>query len=438
MLGTIRTKITIRKTKNSLSKILGFLMIFFVSLDRYKLDLDILPINITLFRLIYIAFIIFAFIKIFSRGYIIRSSVLYLLLFFQLLILLINIPRTIDPGTSNAYFLNEIMGILLVFTMLNIYSKEDVAWLLKGFGISFIFPILISIYAYYVFFFHGELISVLPLSDKLSFIQTDFFNIKPFRAGKFLRLGLPFSTSTHLGITASLVFILYFFKRKFGYQNRGSLLAIFLVLFITFGTLSRSIFVSLGLTALLYLLFNLYKNEWRVNIKVFAISLISLIFLTFLFSQTALYDKLIGRLSKNILEGRHFLIILDGIDIWTKNIKNFFFGIGDGNLGLYYGSRTDLPPASLLSSYFTTLVFRGIVGFFSVYMIYFVFALRLFKDYLLKIRYENSVLFFGLINIIFAFLLYELRFVLTVWIFIGIISVYLFGKENVEMGEDNI
>ncbi len=423
---------------NTINKYLGALIIFFAPIDRYLLDVPFV-INLSIYRIL-IIFLIGSFIiqKILDPKVYGKNS-FYLVLSFYFIGLFIGIVQSNRIAEFSSYFLNELMGLILIVIFVNIYERRHLGKLINVFISSFIFPIVISIYVYFVFYTQLQLIDILPLSDKLPFFRTIEFDTTPFRAGLFPRLGLPYSTSPLLAIVASIMLFLV----GLYYKSSKKYFLIFPILFIMLGTLSRTVIVSVILTLCLYYLvtiINKYYNLFVIKKSTLVGYLITL-FLIALIINTAAYNVLMGRISAgiNIGGGRHFILLIEGFYIITESFKNLLLGVGDGNLYFREGYLTYLPSHGLLNSYFTIFVHRGLIGFLCVISLYLYIFYNLFlkSDKLNRVSYA---LLFSFLNVLIAFNFYELRFVNAVWILMALAAIFINKDQyyKVEKNTNNV
>lgn len=416
----------------------GYALIFLHPIDSYLLKVNFV-IGISFFRIAYLLFLL-SFIAHLTRKLEIKNYfTLYLTMLLYLIAMVWAILFSTKLSEFSAYYLNEIMGLILIFVFVNIYEREDIPILLNSFIFSALFPFLISIYVYYEYFFNLRLIDTLPLSDTIPFFKTYTFDTIKFRAGFFPRIGLPYSISPALAISMSLMIVIQFFRLKNREVNKTwGVLVLVVLVFLMLGTLTRTTILSLVITIIIYWFYEHRRFRLGFSISRRLLLLISvLIILTILFSQTVFYEKIIGRVTSNtIKEDRHFLLILEGINILVTNLRTLLFGIGDGNLYQFQGKYTFLPPHSLLNSYLTLLVHRGVIGFIFTISIYIYLAITLVRA--INSRVKNSITFlFALINLSIAFIFYELRFVMSVWIFMAIAFILITKKKKFDLSNNS-
>jgi len=125
---------------------------------------------------------------------------------------------------------------------------------------------------------------------------------------------------------------------------------------------------------------DIYKVKWGHLIILFLFTLLTFYFLLPSNISSKLLSRLMGSNITNLANERHYLVLLDGIILWTKNIKNFLIGIGTGSSIYYTGQHTFFGP-NFFNSYFTILVERGILGFIGFYSIYLLIIKRLYRNY---------------------------------------------------------
>lgn len=413
---------------NKLNKLLGFLVIFFAPLDRYLLDIPFL-FNLSIYRVTLIILIFGFLVQTLIRQRLLGRFHFYLLIIFYIIGMFIGIVQSQRLGGFSAYFLNEIMGLSLVVVFVNIYYKEDVAKLLKVFLLSFIFPVIISIYVYYVFFNEIRLVDTLPLSDILPLHKTIEFDTRSFRSGFFPRLGLPYSTSPYLALVSS-VFLFISFIYYSGIKRFVLIIPIFIIMI---GTLTRTVIVSLLSTVIIYYIFFLNDkgiNFFKINKRQIFIFLGVLILIILAINFVA-FEALTERFTSksNITEDRHFILYIEAFYIIAESFKNFLLGIGDGNVIFREGVFTYLPPDGVLNSYLTVFVHRGLIGLIFTISLYFYLLGKL----IIKRKYTDKIsnaLLFSYINVLIAFNFYELRYVNAVWILMALIAVFIISEKT--------
>ncbi|MGF1586954.1 MAG: O-antigen ligase family protein [Bacteroidales bacterium] len=412
---------------NKVNQLLGYIVILFAPLDRYLLDIPFF-INLSIYRVILILLVFGFLFQALIRQRLLGRLEFYLLIIFYVIGMFIGIVQSQRLGGFSAYFLNEIMGLSLVVVFVNIYSRDDITKLLKVFLLSFVFPVIISIYVYYVFFYEIRLVNTLPLSDILPFHKTIEFDTRSFRSGFFPRLGLPYSTSPYLALVSSAFLFISFIY----YSGIKRFTLIVPILIIMIGTLTRTVIVSVFFTMIIYYLFVLNDK----GIKLFIIKkrqifiFLGILLLFILVVNFVAFDALKERFTSksNITEDRHYILYIEAFYIIAESFKNFLLGIGDGNVIFREGVYTYLPPDGVLNSYLTVFVHRGILGFFLTISLYFYLLGKLIvkRNWTDKISYA---LLFSYINVLIAFNFYELRYINAVWILMAIIAVFIIGEK---------
>lgn len=406
---------------NKFNKILGAIVIFTAPIDRYLLEIPFV-INLSFYRLFLLLLIVIFIIQKINNPKLYGNKNFYWLISFYLIGMFIGISQSNRLGDFSSYFFNEFMGLSLLVIFVNIYDKNDLDKLIKVFLSSFIFPILISIYVYYVFATQLRIVDVLPLSDILPLHKTIEVDTRAFRAGLFPRLGLPYSTSPHLAVVASI----FLFIVAFYYKKTKKFILIAPILIIMIGTLTRTVVVSTIATIIIY--FIIYMHDKGINIikvkKSTIIVLFGIIILFVIILNTAAFDVLLQRTYvTNISESRHFLLIFEAFFIMFESFKNLLFGIGDGNIVFREGVYTYLPPDGILNSHLTVFIHRGFLGFIFTISLYIYLLINLFnkRDSYDRISYAFLISF---INVLIAFTFYELRYVNGVWILMALIAIY--------------
>lgn len=396
-----------------LLKQIGFLIIIVFPFDTYRFNTPV--ISLSFFRILLILLTVFNIFNLFYCKQRIDKLGLFLV-FISLISSFFTYLLTDFYVDSIPLLFNEIMGFLLIFNFMIIYDFSDLRILLKLFVIANLTPIFYSIWIISSFLLFGEIQFELPIPDVLSgIVVTGEFEAANFSG--LPRLWMPFMTSPQLAISIALAIIFLLFmsvEKGFFKTYKNLLLIIFFAILV--GTFSRSLFI-----ALIFSIFVSFLSKPK-RFLLFLIPLMLLIVLVPVISSNEFVESYISRMSRhlssNIKEDRHFLLVLEGLRIWTLNIKNFFIGMGMGNNSLYKGFYTFLPSgSSFLSTYITTVAERGVIGFTMVFSSFY------YLFYRLKSRKLNSDVFAVYISffcIFVAFFFYDFRTTLSTWMLLAI------------------
>lgn len=407
----------------NLEKIIGLIAIFLLPID--SLYITFLPIEISLFRIVIILFFIIYIIFLFR----IKKNIYTFLLLLYSISCLLSFILSENKNLSVSILLNDIFSIIYIYIALDIYDCSDIPLLLKAIIYSMIFPFIFSIMEYFNFFVIGQRITSISLFGFLqSSISAEEISLQQISG--IPRLVFPYSISPifslNVGVGILSLMLLESFNSKIKYKNT---ILLFLVLLMIL-SFSRSGLFALAISYIIYVIkFKKISSRKIISFCVF----IYIILCVFLFvlpkwneiflwldSNSEIFHILIGRVDESslssILESRHFLLILEGLNILFKNAKNLLIGIGTQSIILTYGEYTFIP-YSFLSSHITILVERGLLGYLGTFMIYFY--------PLLKKRLRSSPIVCLLLYILISMFLYEMRSSLIIPIVTSICLIYV-------------
>ncbi|MFW6016023.1 MAG: hypothetical protein ACOCRK_06260 [bacterium] len=416
-----------------LIKSLGYLLIIIAPLDVYRIKFPM--INLSVYRIIFVFFVAIYISYLILYKKIVKSNK-YILLYLTLLSSFVGIAQSIKLGNSLPFFINEVMGIILIIIFINIYSYDDIEKLINTFLLSLSISVFFSLYTYYQFFVLGNLIKKLPFVDNLVF----FAEVNHLTQGGVIsglpRLMLPYATPPQLALVISIGIILVSFKLKFKKKGKFRYVPLLVLLFlILLGTMSRSSIVPIFLVFIVYLFFEFIYVKKKNTLIIKRIFYGSIIILTITLIIRLFPDEILNKLFYRftiLSEGtiRHFYVRLEAILLFAKDWKTLLIGIGSKNNIYYDGVYTHIPPLHFLSPYFTVLAENGLFGFISVFGFYFLVYFELW-GYLKRCKdYISYSLYFVLCYILLAYLFYELRLILPVWIILAIICTYINNKKN--------
>lgn len=420
---------------NNIIKKVGYFAIMVSPLEIYQVHFP--GLNLSLFRVSFILMILLFIFYTIVRLRIKNKFNIYFLLFISLFSLIIGAVQTKNPSVNSVpYIRNEIIGIIMMFIFINIYDYKDIKNLINSFLSSLLIVFVFNVYTYFYFFYNGSLLTEYPLVNDFSFFVKTKVTYHRFASGGIPRLTIPFAKPPHLAINVSFGLFILYFKLKFSKIKKKLDMLLFLFLIgLLLGSLTRTVFVSVILTFVIYYSFEFFKKRKSLRIKkkklFFIISTIFVIFLVYFFLipsslKEELYKRIYSTFSDS-KENRHLLLIFEAIMLWTKSIKNFFFGIGIGN-NPKDGVFTNLPPASFLNVYLTILAQRGIIGFAFTFGLYLYIFIKLLHRYSKYVNNYSFAFLFAYINLLIAFIFYELRLILGVWIILSIFLIFIENK----------
>lgn len=440
----------IKNSNNSLTDIgllkkIGILIIITAPFDIFTIKMPI--INISIYRISAVILILFFLFRIFRRGEI-KKSYIYLFLPMIVISSFIGLINSIDPILNNDVFFSDVMGVLIIFIFINIYKYDDIVFLLDSYLYSLIPVVFFNAYIYYVYFFQGKILKGISIFNIYNFEIGDSA-LSRWTISGMPRASMPFASPPYLGLAVSIGVIILFFKLNSKVKVKlrfWYFLFLILLIMLFFCTMSRSVVISLSITFIIMFFLekinikkirtkNIYKVKWGHLIILFLLTLLIFYFLL----PSNISSKLLSRLMKsnitNLANERHYLVLLDGIILWTKNIKNFLIGIGTGSSIYYTGQHTFFGP-NFFNSYFTILVERGILGFIGFYSIYFLIIKRLYRNYKMRSDFTSKVMFFIMIDMFISIVFYDMRTMIPFWIMIAIMCIIIQSKNIFKFKRD--
>lgn len=402
----------------------GYASILIFPLDTYRIELPLFSISLFRFSLIFWTLLNFL---IALRKKISISRLVLLTLFGSLFSSVLAFTRSAYIEEATPFLLNEVMGFLIIINSIITFYNINTEQLIKTYVLSQIIPLIFSVYTIYQFTINGVIQNDLPPIPIIESYIVPYQFHAPNVSG-LPRLWMPFVTGPHLALSMSIAIIyiiFYLWKQKFF----AKILLPFYIL-ILFGTFSRTSLIAV--TAVLIFGNGINKRIIERSIKV----LIMIVSIWIIFSIINLdyFENLarliLRRFNFSLTEDRHFLLVFESLRIWLSEVKTFFFGIGMYNNGLYRGVYTFLPPgSSFLSTYFTTLTERGVIGFIMVFLPFLYVLIKSFRTRKTETDVEKSLRMVTL-TILISFMFYDLRILLPVWLHLGICLASLNKKKN--------
>jgi len=425
---TTKTIYMILTDKNIFKK-LGVILILASPLDMFYIGNPV--INISLYRTTLIILSLFFLIRLFWTMKIKKSNI-YIFIYINIFFITLAWINSKIPIQTKSIFLNELMGLMLLFIFINIYEHSDVNLLIDTYLVSLIIPILFSGFVYCKFIMTGKMIEKITIFNNYTYVFDEWLiNRATIGSVMIPRLSLPYASPPHLGLTISIGIIIMLMVIIYSQKKlKLSYYLYFIVLLIIFlGTMARSIFLSLSIVIFLILFFSKKKNKknifnWKVLVILLVIFIVVYNFIIPEQVKTMFIKKVLSIsaiLNYNSLN-RHLLVRLEGLHLLIKSGKNFLIGIGMGGSKFIEGRLTYLPP-HFLCSYITVLAERGILGFISIFSFFLLILKELYTRNKITQNLNDKTLFFIMCNILIAFLFYELRLILTTWISLSIMCV---------------
>lgn len=429
-------------TDKNIFKKLGVILILAAPLDIFYIENPV--INISLYRITLIILSLLFLIRLFWTMKIMKSNK-FVFIYINIFFIILAWVSSKDLIQVKSIFLNELMGLILLFIFINIYERSDVNLLINTYLISLIVPIFFSGYIYYKFVTTGKTFEKITIFSYYTYELSEFAIERLYSGSSMVpRLAFPYAAAPHLGLTISIGIIIILMKIAYSQKKLklGYYLYFIVLLIILLGTMSRSIFLSLSIVFFLILFFSKKKNRKNIfNWKV----LIILLVIFFILYNFIIPEQVKSMLIKRLLEiftildynsaNRHLLLRLEGLNLWLENSESFLIGRGMGAAEFIEGKLTYLAP-HFFSPYLTALVERGILGFIAIFSIFFLILKELYTRNKITQNLNDKILFFIMCNILIAFLFYELRLALTTWIWVSIICVSLQKPINSNLKKD--
>lgn len=429
-------------TDRNIFKKLGVILILAAPLDMFYIRNPV--INISLYRTTLIILSLFFLIRLFWTMKIKKSNK-YVFIYINIFFLIFAWVNSKVPIQTKSIFLNELMGMMLLFIFINIYEHSDINLLMNTYLVSLIVPIFFSGFVYYKFIMTGKMIEKITIFSSHTYeFDEMFINRASIGSAMIPRLSIPYASPPHLGLTISIGIIIMLIKIIYSRKKlKLNYYLYFIVLLIIFlGTMARSIFLSLSIVIFLILFFFKKKNKknifnWKVLIILLIIFIVIYNFIIPEQVKTMLIKKVLSLSS--VLDynsaNRHLLLRLEGLNLWLENSESFLVGRGMGAAEFIEGKLTYLAPY-FFSPYLTALVERGILGFIVIFSIFFLILKELYIKNKITQNLNDKILFFIMCNILIAFIFYELRLILTTWISLSIMCVSLQKPINYNLKKD--
>ena len=371
---------------NRFNKVLGYSTIFLAPLDTYTLKFFLF--NLSLFRSALLAWFGVTLFTLIVSNKIKIDRLGAVFIVGTLFSSVVSFISSDNLASSTSFLFNEIMGTMILFCFSQNYSHRDVDDLLKTFLLSALIPVIFSIWAIYSFVGNGEIISSLPMPRLLSSILMPY-ELQSTDLGGIPRLWMPFSVGPHMAYFVLVIVVLLVYENGTIIKNRVlkiSALGISGVMLI--GTFSRMALLSLSLVIIRNAIYR--KGDYRNLVGVLTFSML-LAFLMPLILPSYWMDlqRLFSRkLSFDILQDRHVLLVYEGIYQWLHSFRTILVGVGMNNNSTLVTKYTFLPPgSSFLSNYVTLLVERGLLGVLTIIVPIFILKKRVdrcakkLKDY---------------------------------------------------------
>ena len=409
------------------------LTIFMSSTDivRFKSGFDFIgPYRVVLI----ITFILAIFYVICSKK-ILKGRYLYLTT-----LIFISSPIAYIISTNKEWaissFLNDYMGLILIFLVCNFFKIEDFRLLLKTFILSQLFTIVFSIYSYYMFYYGGGLQEQFNLLGIFNITLDKEFLLRGQISG-MIRLSLPYATPPQLSIVMSIIISILIGDNKI-FQKKYRYLLIFIFSIILIFTQSRTGVIAMFISIVIITMIKVFVKK-RINIKyvllICSVAVIGVIFI--LQSESALILKFISRFKiDDILQDRHLLVPLDGILIWISSFRYLFIGIGYGSSINMIGKLTFLPP-HFLNSFVTLVAEKGILGLLTVIELINIQVKLLKKTISSNFNSAYVAISYAYLTMLISFIFYEGKQNIGVWVLISI-SIMIVSNINRSNGGEEI
>ena len=412
-----------------ITKKLGFAAILFFPLEIYRISFPF--INLSLFRICLLAMFALFICRLFMVQKLAKSS-LNIGLYLLLLAIFGSISHAIVAGETDfsflSYALNQLFGVLLIFTFYNLYRTEkDTGKLLHYYLLSMSIFVFFFVYYYYSYFIQGVHITTLPFTDllPLNLIESTLYS---GTAAGFPRLSLPINNPPHISQTIAIAIIILIGYFVYCRMNRlGIIISLVLLYLVMFSTVSRSgifaLFITIGLIILLTL--SMDKQRAYFLIKLHVVLFVILLFIYFVMDVRDMVN-LTRLVSLDLVESRHFAIRMEGLEYIFSDIGVFLFGIGFRQTGVLMTETN----AHLHSSYLTVFLERGLIGFLMTFYIYILVLVRLIRLYFSQKDMLSFILLNSFICLLIGNLFYEFMHILPAWILLAASSVHLANYEK--------
>jgi len=380
-----------------ISNIFFIIFIATVGIDRITFIPDA-SFSVTPFVLI--SFFLLLFIILFKRNnldfkWLLSNKILLLSLSLFIFFIIISILLSVNINFSFKRFCLLLLIITVVILLLSSYQIEDI------YKNIFLGSILGSIF-FYIF----NIFLILHWTDACK-INLDIINFEPHTLSYFIpRLG-GFSSDVNRGGFILIFYTYFLIIYKSNHKIIKSLI-ISINIFFIFCTLSRTSYLFLLITFIVYLFYFVSKNKKIIYSFYLLLILLSTLFVANYFSNLGIINLSEVVNERFSLENKghdssssiHFKLIEDGVDVLSNNFKIFLFGNGHGtSYDLIEGYRMSKNKnANYHSQYLSIFVENGLFAFLSF----------LFLTVLLPIIYTRNILFPIIIGMFFFNIFYQL------------------------------
>lgn len=405
-------------------------IVFLSPLEMYRINVLFTAISISRF-LIIIAYIFIVFGLLINSFKFYRTHINSFLFFYLLIPLILTMPRL-----HNYEFLVIVLSAGVIFAITHsIKSFNSHLILLRAFQFSYIWFIFFALYTYIFFFKTGSPVTDIPFREFLPFTMPEAGHIKKGfivgGAGQMAlpRLSLPLGTPPVTSMALVMGILVFLADNTLSLSKFGGCfrwIMSFLLILCLFATMSKTGIVVLFFSMTFFVYFKVIKrgkinkNALRYSLFIFFFLILMAVFLP--------VDNVVHRLfNPEVMSGtikEHFNTRIEGIRIFSQNLKHFFGGVGLGNYYLF-GKGTQSH-----SSYTTILAEIGILGSFSVWLVYIYTAIMIHKCYekakkqnfYKTIFPENLILCYliGTLCILIGALAYEIISLWPVFVFLGL------------------
>lgn len=336
----------------------ALLAIFFYPLDILKFSF--FP-SLSLYRATLIFAFVFASFSCIIRGRIrANNPIAFVYIVLAAITAIMSYFVSTEPKYAFSEMLNELSGVMIIFVIITQFDENDTDILLKQFVRSAYAGIPFAIVSWFVLFRNpSQLENVCSMGGLFKVDITEELII----SCNHMRLTLPYSSSpAYSGVLAATIVILLCDNTAYKPFHRNVLTIIFSLMLIL--TLSRTGWLALGIFVIIYLV-RMSDAGRKTRLVLTGVIVFACVFLSFA-GDAEFLRKMLNRIiddgSKvSFWEDRHFLLPLEGLNIWCSDIKNFLFGIGYGSSININGKWTHIP-YFFFNSYVTQIVAKGLSG----------------------------------------------------------------------------
>lgn len=410
-------------------KRLGYLVILLAPLDAFKF----LGGYFSVYRLVLILLFVLIIADIISqRSFKYNKNILKWLLAFEMINIIAYILST-QKSLGVSFFLNDTLGVVLIFIFAYVYESNDVDTALLFYVRSQYITMLFSAYCIFIHFISGR---SMPKSFSFlgfSYQMTENQLALLARTKSFLpQLFLPYGTTLYLDYCVGIAAIicLYFMNK---YEQKKAWFASLALIFsmLTLLSAQKGPIIAYIIALVFYIVyFNKTKGMAKGLFYMLIVSAIVMVVGVSFAREIFLYTierftEFGSRTSSG--EDRHILLVYEALRIWLDGIKSFFIGVGYSSESMKTGYYTVIPE-TFLCTYATLLAERGVLGFVSI-----LFYARFWK----YVKKTNEMLKNIFIFVMLSFLFYELRYVQTSWIIFAIFSFFTINKYDEKIKKED-